>query len=440
MNSEKFKIEKIKGRWILDSRGNPTIEVEVRTKKGIVGLASVPSGASTGKFEALELRDGGEMFHGKGVFKAIKNIEEVIAPALKGKNVLDQKEIDEEMIKLDGTKNKSKLGANAILGVSLAISRAAANTLKTPLYKYLQKLFKGDSKEEYILPLPLSNVFNAGKHGGSKLEIQEFMLAPIGANNFHEGLRWLSEVYQTLRSYLVEKYGMLTRNVGDEGGFSGPLNTVDEVMDALVNSVEESGYTLPKDFVLAIDSAASEFYNGKEYIVEGKKHSTKELIDYYVELTRKYPLASIEDPFDQEDWSGFIELTKKIGGNAQVVGDDHLVTNIERIKRSVELKSCNSLLLKVNQVGTLTEALEAARYSLKNKYSVIVSHRSGETEDSYISDLAVGIGCGQIKTGAPARGERTAKYNRLLRIEEREKGRTRYAGPNFLSPLFFSKH
>ncbi len=418
MEGEGFRIKGLKARWILDSRGNPTLEVDVYLNSGAMGRASVPSGASKGRYEALEVRDGGKPFHGKGVSKAIVNIKEKVAPSIKGMNALKQSEIDWKMIELDGTENKSRLGANSILAVSLAVCRAAAEALKKPLYTYIHELFHGYEGENYILPLPLSNVFNAGKHGGGGLEIQEFMVAPVGAETFKEALRWICEVYQTLRDQLVKKYGPLARNVGDEGGFSVPVKKVKEVLDALTASIEESGYLPKKDFMLAIDAAASEFYKHGKYSVESKELSLSELIDFYVELIDEYPVFSLEDPFDQDDWDGFIEITKRIGGRIQIVGDDHLVTNVKRLKESIERKSCNSLLLKVNQVGTLTEAMEAARLALNNNYSVIVSHRSGETEDSFISDLAVGLGTGQIKAGAPSRGERTAKYNRLLRIEE----------------------
>jgi len=408
-----FRITSIRAREILDSRGNPTVEVDVYTKGGF-GRAAVPAGASKGVHEALEIRDGGKRYHGRGVLSAVRNVNEIIAPRVIGMDSRKQWEIDRLMIELDGTKNKSKLGANAILGVSLAVAKAAADTYKMPLFKYLGGL------KARLLPVPLMNIINGGKHAGNQLSIQEFMIVPVGADKFSEALRIGAEVYHELKSYLKEKYGVSAINVGDEGGFAPPMKETREALDALVEAVKRAGYSEGKDVVLALDAAATSFYNAekKTYYIDGKELTSDELLQMYIDLVDEYPIKSIEDPFQEEDFESFAKLTEKIGSKVQIVGDDLFVTNVERLKRGIELKATNALLLKVNQIGTLTEAIQAAELAMSNGYNVIVSHRSGETEDITISHLAVALNAGQIKTGAPARGERTAKYNELLRIEE----------------------
>lgn len=411
---ERFKIVDIRAREILDSRGNPTVETDVLTKGGGFGRAAVPAGASKGAFEALELRDGGKRFHGKGVLKAVRNVNEIIAPKLIGYDCRKQYEIDKLMIELDGTKNKSKLGANAILSVSLAVAKAAASTYGMPLFQYL-----GGVKAR-VLPVPLMNIINGGKHAGNELSIQEFMIVPVGADKFSEALRIGSEVYHSLKEYLKDKYGKSAINVGDEGGFAPPMKKTREALDALVESIKKAGYEPGKDVVLAIDAAATSFYNEekKTYFIDGEEIDSDKLLELYVSLIDEYPIKSIEDPFYENDYEKFAELTKKIGNKVQIVGDDIFVTNVERLKKGIEMGAANALLLKVNQIGTLTEAIDAAELALNNGYNVIVSHRSGETEDTTIAHLVVALNVGQIKTGAPARGERTAKYNELLRIEE----------------------
>ncbi len=403
----RYSISFIGAREILDSRGNPTVEVEVTTENGVSGLAAVPSGASTGIYEAIELRDGGKRFGGKGVTKAISAVKNTIQPKIKGFDVRLQKEIDEAMIELDGTENKSKLGGNAMLGVSLACARAAAASEQLRLYEYI-------NKEANLLPIPFFNVINGGKHASNMLDFQEFMIAPVGAPNFKEALRIGAEVYQILKAQLLKKYGKNAINVGDEGGFSPPIKTPEEALEALISAISEAGYT---DVIkIGLDVAASTFYKEGTYIVTGKQYSTNQLIEYYRQLVDAYPIVSIEDPLEEEDYTGFANLTKVLA--IQVVGDDLFVTNVKRLTKGIEMGACNALLWKVNQIGTLTEALEAAKMAKGNNYSVMASHRSGDTEDPWVADLSVGIGCGQIKTGAPARGERTAKYNQLLRIEE----------------------
>lgn len=402
-----LSIKQIKAREILDSRGNPTIEVDVITKHSM-GRAAVPSGASTGIHEALELRDGTKRFLGKGVQKAVRNVEKKIQPLLKGKEVSEQKKLDTLMIKKDGTNNKSKLGANAILGVSLASARVTADEKNWELFKYLGEL----SKNKLRMPRPFFNIINGGKHAGNKLAFQEFMIAPK-ARSFKESLRIGSEVYHVLKKVIEKKYGKEAINVGDEGGFVPPLKKAEEALELLKTAIKKAGYTGKVE--IAMDAAASEFYKRGYYHLH-KKMSKEKLLKYYLQLIKKYPIISIEDPFEQEDFQSFAELRKKT--KIQIVGDDLTVTNIGRIEEAVKEKSCNCLLLKVNQIGTLSEALEAVDLAYKNRWKVMVSHRSGETEDTFIADLAVGIGCGMIKSGAPCRGERTAKYNRLLRIEE----------------------
>ncbi len=401
------KIRGIKARQVLDSRGNPTIEVEVSTSSSL-NRAIVPSGASTGKYEALELRDKGKAFLGMSVSKAVSNVNRIIAKKLLNKDVEKQKEIDELMIKLDGTKNKSKLGANAILGVSMAVSRAGAFSKNMHLFEHLGEL---SGNKKFVLPIPYSNVINGGIHAGNNLDIQEFMIVPK-AKRFSESVRIVSETYHLLKKDIEGKYGKLGINVGDEGGFAPPLNTAEEALDLLNEAIAISGYR--KKLRIAMDCAASEFFDNRNYM---GTMSGDELIEYYLKLIKDYKIISIEDPFDQDDFSSYAKFMKRIK-KIQVVGDDLLVSNTERVKQAIDKKLCNALLLKVNQIGTITEAIEAAKLALKNKWHVMVSHRSGETEDPYIADLAVGLGNRQIKLGAPCRSDRTAKYNQLLRIEE----------------------
>ncbi len=402
-------ITAIKAREILDSRGNPALEVDIFTKLTCQS-ASVPSGASTGKHEAVELRDGGKRYRGKGVQKAIRNVEQKIFPLLRGKDCQDQRKIDEMMVAKDGTENKQKLGANAILGVSLAAARAANAEKKTFLFQHLHKL--ADVTRKSSMPRPFFNVINGGKHAGNKLAFQEFMIAPK-ARSFAEALRMGSEVYHQLKEVIEKKHGKEATNVGDEGGFAPPLERAEEGLGLLMEAIQKAGYK--GKIEIAIDCAASEFYKDGKYHLHTVM-SKERLLDYYLHLIKKYPIISIEDPFEQEDFAGFAELRKR--SKIQIVGDDLTVTNVKRIQKAIKNKSCDCLLLKVNQVGTLTEALDAAKLAYQNGWKVMVSHRSGETEDTFIADLAVAIGCGMIKAGAPCRGERIAKYNRLLRIEE----------------------
>jgi len=413
VSSEEYKITLVKGREVIDSRGNPTVEAEVRTKCGI-GIALVPAGASKGVHEAVELRDGDKRFHGLGVRKAVDNINQIIAPAITGMDVRQQRSVDNLMITLDGTKNKSKLGANAILAVSLAVAKAAASSLNVELFEYL------GGRRARTLPVPLMNILNGGKHAGNELSIQEFMIVPLGADKFSEALRIGCEVYHELKAYLKEKYGVSAINVGDEGGFAPPMKYTRDALDALMTAIKRAGYEPGSDVALAIDAAASSFYLEKEdsYFIDGKKIKRDELLEYYINLVSEYPIISIEDPFHEEDFESFSQITEKLKGKAQIVGDDLFVTNVERLKKGIAQGAANALLLKVNQIGTLSEAIDAAELAFSHGYNVIVSHRSGETEDTTIADLAVALNSGLIKTGAPARGERTAKYNRLLRIED----------------------
>jgi len=402
-------ISKIRAREVLDSRGNPTVEVEVETSSGVTVSAMVPSGASTGIYEALELRDGGDRFHGKGVLKAVSAVVNEIAPALKGMNVGEQRSIDEAMIELDGTPNKFRLGGNALLGVSVACAKAAAASQGLRLYEYI------GGNDASVLPVPFFNIINGGQHAGNDLDFQEFMVVPEGADNFREALRIGSEIYHELKTQLRAEYGRDAINVGDEGGFSPPMSQPEEVLDAVLKAVEEMGYGGVVS--LGMDIAASSFYkDGQGYSVAGNLLSRGELIDLYCELVDSYPIVSIEDPLEEEDYEGFVVATRRLP--IQILGDDIFVTNPEKLRRGIEMGAANALLWKVNQIGTLTEALEAAKMATENGYAVQASHRSGETEDAFVADLAVGIGCGQMKSGAPARGERTAKYNQLLRIEE----------------------
>ena len=425
-----FEITGIVAREILDSRGNPTIEVDVYTPVAM-GRAAVPSGASTGIHEALELRDGGKRYHGKGVKRAVENVNKIIAPELLGMDVTLQRDIDMFMLELDGSENKSNLGANAILGVSLAVAKAAANTLGMPLYRYL------GGANAYVLPVPMSNVINGGAHAGNDLDFQEFMIMPVGAKSFREAIQMVSETYHTLKKILMDKYGKLAVNVGDEGGFAPPMKEVTEPLDALVKAIEETGYKAGDEIAFALDVASSEFYEKEKnvYVVGGKEYTREGLIDLYKDLVSTYPIASIEDPVQEEDFEGFAMVTKELGKKIQLVGDDIFVTNVTRLKKGIEMGAGNALLLKVNQIGTLSEAIDAAYLAFRAGYGVVVSHRSGETEDSTIADIAVALNAGQIKTGAPARSDRNAKYNQLLRIEEELEGVAYYPGKKFRNPL-----
>jgi len=403
----RHSVTSVRAREILDSRGNPTVEVDIVTESGVVGSASIPSGASTGIYEAVELRDGGKRFGGKGVTKAIETIVKTIQPKIMGMDIRHQEDIDYTMIELDGTENKSKLGGNSMLGVSIACARAAAASNGLRLYEYIDK-------KANLLPIPFFNVINGGKHAGTQLDFQEFMIAPIGARSFREAIQMGAEVYQTLKTKLQKKYGKSSINVGDEGGFAPPLKTPEEALDILYKAIQETDYL--GEVKIGLDIASSTFYKEGVYTVAVAKYTTGELIEYYRELIAAYPIISIEDPLQEEDYEGFAEATRVLP--IQVVGDDLFVTNPKRLAKGIEMGACNAILWKVNQIGTLTEAREAANLALKNKYGVMASHRSGDTEDPWVADLSVGIGCGQIKSGAPARGERTAKYNQLLRIEE----------------------
>lgn len=403
-----FTIEHIHAREILDSRGNPTVEVEVITHNGF-GRASVPSGASTGTYEALELRDKDKRYLGKGVAKAVNNVNTEIKEALTGMDVRDQRELDFMMIEIDGTENKARLGANAILGVSLAIAHAAAGSLGISLYRYL------GGTNAFTLPVPTLNVINGGKHAGNELAIQEFMLQPRGAKTFSEAIRMGAETYHTLGSILVKKYGNSAVNVGYEGGYAPPLKNTTDALDALTGAIEEAGYG--KRISIGLDSAASEFYKKGKYNVDGKTYSAGEMVDFYADLVKTYPILSIEDPFEEEAFEDFAALTEKLKDTI-IIGDDLFVTNVKRLEKGIKMNAGNALLLKVNQIGTLSEAFDAARLAQKNRYKVVVSHRSAETEDTTIADISVALGAEMIKTGAPARSERNAKYNQLLRIEE----------------------
>ncbi len=414
-------IDAIHAREILDSRGNPTVEVEVLLSDGQIGRAAVPSGASTGEHEAVELRDGDKgRYLGKGVQKAVDAVIDQIAPALLGFDATDQRSIDQAMIDLDGTANKSKLGANAILGVSLAVANAAAASADLPLYKYL------GGPNAHVLPVPLMNILNGGSHADSDVDIQEFMVVPLGAETFSEGLRWGVEVYHALKAVLQAKG--LSTGLGDEGGFAPNLPSNRAALDLIQEAIKNAGYTPGKDIALALDVASSEFFTDGAYQFEGKALSSTEMSAYYAELVADYPLVSIEDPLDENDWEGWKTLTDLIGDKVQIVGDDLFVTNPERLQTGIDSRTANSLLVKVNQIGSLTETLDAVSLAQRAGYTTITSHRSGETEDTTIADIAVATNAGQIKTGAPARSERVAKYNQLLRIEEELDDAARYAG------------
>ncbi len=414
----KFAIDRLRAREILDSRGNPTVEVQLSVG-GNDFKAKVPSGASTGTHEALELRDKDpSRFHGKGVLKAVSNVNGPIRQALVGKAFPSIIELDKALINLDGTKNKGKLGANAILGVSMASARAFAHLEEKPLFEYL-----GNGQN---LPVPYLNIINGSSHAGNDLAIQEFMIAPGGMKTFKEAMRAGAEVYHVLKKKIREKYGKGGANVGDEGGFAPPASESREALDLIMSAIEETGYQPGTQVHIGIDAAAAVFFKDGNYHIDGKVLSEGELVDYYLELVVEYPLKSIEDPFDEEAYGGFAELTKKVRDNAQVVGDDLLVTNPKRIQKGIEMKSCTGLLLKPNQIGTVTEATEACRMAQNAGWNVMVSHRSGETTDEFIADLVVGLDAGQIKSGAPARSERVCKYNRLMEIEEEHSGKVRY--------------
>jgi enolase len=414
-------IEAIVAREIIDSRGNPTVEVEVGLDDGTIGRAAVPSGASTGAFEAIELRDGDKgRYLGKGVEKAVSNVEDKIVDELIGYEADDQRLIDEKMLEIDGTPDKSELGANAILGVSLAVAKAAAASAELPLFRYI------GGPNAHLLPVPMMNILNGGAHADSNVDVQEFMIAPIGAPTFREALRTGAEVYHALKSVLKKKG--LSTGLGDEGGFAPNLPTNAAALDLIAEAVQAAGFTLGTDIVLAMDVAATEFYKDGAYVFEGSPKSTEEMINYYAKLAEAYPIVSIEDPLSEEDWAGWSAMTAQLGGKLQIVGDDLFVTNPTRIGRGIAESAANAVLVKVNQIGSLTETLDAVDLSHRAGFRTMMSHRSGETEDTTIADLAVAVGSGQIKTGAPARSDRVAKYNQLLRIEEQLGDAARYAG------------
>jgi enolase len=414
-------IEQVGAREILDSRGNPTVEVEVALIDGTFARAAVPSGASTGEHEAVELRDGGDRYGGKGVKKAVQAVLDEIAPAVIGLNADDQRLVDQALLDLDGTPDKSRLGANAILGVSLAVARAAADSAELPLFRYL------GGPNAHILPVPMMNILNGGAHADTGVDIQEFMVAPIGAPNFYEALRWGTEVYHALKAAL-KKQGLST-GLGDEGGFAPDVPGTKAALDVISQAIESAGFKIGADVALALDAAATEFYtDGTGYAFEKKTLSADQMTQFYAELVDSYPLVSIEDPLAEDDWDGWVALTTAIGDRVQIVGDDLFVTNPERLEEGIDKGAANALLVKVNQIGTLTETLDAVSLAHHSGYRTMMSHRSGETEDTTIADLAVAVGSGQIKTGAPARSERVAKYNQLLRIEEALGDAARYAG------------
>jgi enolase len=414
-------IDAVGAREVLDSRGNPTVEVEVALDDGTIARAAVPSGASTGQFEAVELRDGDKKrYGGKGVEKAVIGVLDEIGPALVGFEASEQRLVDQALIDLDGTPNKARLGANAILGVSLAVAKAAAESAELPLFRYL------GGPNAHLLPVPMMNILNGGAHADTGVDVQEFMVAPIGAPTFREALQWGAEVYHALKAVLKDR-GLAT-GLGDEGGFAPDLPNNREALDLIAVAVDKAGFSLGDDIALALDVAATEFYADGSYAFEGAKKSAEEMAAYYAGLVDAYPLVSIEDPMSEEDWAGWKSLTDQMGSRVQIVGDDLFVTNPERLERGIRERTANALLVKVNQIGTLTETLDAVTMAHRNGYRCMMSHRSGETEDTTIADLAVATDCGQIKTGAPARSERVAKYNQLLRIEEELDDAARYAG------------
>ena len=428
MTRSEFRIEKILSREVLDSRANPTVQVDLYTASGF-GRFSVPSGKSKGRLEAIELRDGDrQRYTGLGVQKAVENVNSILGPRILGMDSREQEKIDEILINLDGTDNKARLGANAILGVSIALARASADTAKSPLYRALA----GGRKP--ILPLPLMNILNGGQHAGNDLSFQEFMVMPAGFRTLKDALRCGAEVYHALRVRLEAKYGKSATNVGDEGGFAPPISSVEEALGQINDAVEEAGYSPGQNVILGIDAAADSFYNDKDrtYAVDGREIDPDELLELYISLQEKFPLKSIEDPFHDEDFENFSRITKKLGAKLQIVGDDLFVTNIKRVAQGIRVKAANALLVKINQIGTLTETIEAVEMARKADYGLVLSHRSGETEDNSIADISVGLATGQIKAGAPARGERTSKYNRLLLIEEELGSSARFYGPEFL--------
>ena len=411
-NTNPSQIEKLIAREVLDSRGNPTIEVDVILKGGPSGRAAVPSGASPGQFEAVELRDGDKRYKGKGVRQAVANVNNEIANEILGMDSLDQRGIDQKLLLLDGTNDKSNLGANAMLGVSLATAKASAHHLGQPLYRYL------GGATAHVLPVPMMNVLNGGEHADNNVDLQEFMIMPVGAASFSEALQWGAECYHTLKEVL--KGTGLSTAVGDEGGFAPDLESNEAAIELLVDAITKAGFALGDDIAIALDPASTEFFHDGKYVLagEGREFSPEEMCNYYKQLTDKYPILSIEDGMAEEDWEGWKNLTDKIGEDVQLVGDDLFVTNKERLAKGIEQSTANSILIKVNQIGTLTETLETVELANRHGYTSVMSHRSGETEDTTIADLAVATNCGQIKTGAPARSDRVAKYNQLLRIEE----------------------
>ncbi|MCQ9675789.1 phosphopyruvate hydratase [Corynebacterium sp. BF-R-2] len=410
----------VMAREILDSRGNPTIEAEVFLDDGARGVAGVPSGASTGVHEAHELRDGGERYLGKGVLKAVENVNEEIADELAGFEADDQRLVDQALIALDGTDNKSRLGANAILGVSMATAKAAAESAGLPLYRYI------GGPNAHVLPVPMMNIVNGGAHADSGVDVQEFMIAPIGAESFSEALRIGAEVYHALKSVIKSKG--LSTGLGDEGGFAPEAESTKAALDLIIEAIKKAGFEPGKDVALALDVASSEFFKDGKYHFEGGEHTAEEMAKVYEDLIANYPIVSIEDPLQEDDWEGYTTLTETIGDKVQIVGDDFFVTNPARLKEGIDKKAANALLVKVNQIGTLTETFDAVELAHRNGYRTMMSHRSGETEDTTIADLAVALNCGQIKTGAPARSERVAKYNQLLRIEQELDTAAVYAG------------
>ena len=413
-------IDQVGAREILDSRGNPTVEVEVSLEDGTFARAAVPSGASTGEFEAVELRDGGARYGGKGVENAVSNVVDRIGPEVIGMEVTEQRLLDQRLIELDGTPDKSALGANAILGVSLAVARAAAEFSELPLFRYL------GGPNAHVLPVPTMNILNGGAHADSNVDIQEFMIAPLGASSFAESLRWGAETYHALKSVLKSR-GLAT-GLGDEGGFAPSLPHNREALDLILVAIESTGLTPGEDVALALDVASSEFYSEGAYLFEGSARSAEWMTEYYADLIGHYPIVSIEDPMDQDDWEGWRTITALLGARVQILGDDVFVTNPVRLGRGIQEQSANALLVKVNQIGSLTETLDAVELAHRNGFRCMMSHRSGETEDTTIADLAVATNCGQIKSGAPARSERVAKYNQLMRIEEELDDAARYAG------------
>ena len=413
-------ISDVRAREILDSRGNPTVEVEVTLDDDSVGRAAVPSGASTGAFEAVELRDGDERYSGKGVIQAVIAVEDEIMPAVIGFDATDQRFIDETMISLDGTPNKARLGANAILGVSMAVAKAAAQSAGLPLYRYI------GGPNAHVLPVPMMNIINGGAHADSDVDFQEFMIAPIGADSFHDALRMGAEVYHALKSVL--KSNGLSTGLGDEGGFAPNLPSNRAALELISEAIAKAGFKLGTDVALAMDVAATEFFKDGKYHVEGTARSTEQMIELYAQLAKDFPIVSIEDPLAEDDWDSWVHFTSAMGDQIQIVGDDHYVTNTERLAKGIELMSANALLVKVNQIGSLTETAESVEMAHRAGFATMMSHRSGETEDTTIADLAVAFNCGQIKSGAPARSDRVAKYNQLLRIEEDLDETARYAG------------